>query len=300
MASFITPIFFSLLAISPPPLLKKLIIGIIYGACSKSLSVLTRAPSVCLIENCRQFYQNYPNIVFSSYCIEVIGESRQLSCLKETMDNNKIWIVSRKRVPEVGCCNDFCQTLSLTEQKWSSSQNHLEIIKSVLVLRLTKLFWQEASPRTSCFFWNRTLGHSSDFVAYPGWFLSKFCTHLCTDICAGFCRPILIDLCGEKVLLYPKNTSSPLATRHTRIIPKAHFLWEAIICEVKPVWRITLSSWDLSKNDFPFVIVNSTGTSKWNTYFVYPLSTFLCIYIQRSIYFQRYCPQTHWMLMFKS
>jgi len=150
---FITPIFFSLLAISPLPLplLKKLIIGIIYGACSKSLSVLTRAPSVCLIENCRQFYQNYPNIVFSSYCIEVIGESRQLSCLKESMGNNKIWIVSRKRIPELGCCNDFCQTLSLTEQKWSSSQNHLEIIKSVLVLRLTKLFWQEASPRTSCF-----------------------------------------------------------------------------------------------------------------------------------------------------
>ena len=153
MASFYHPnLFFpsSNISPSPRPLLKKLIIGIIYGACSKSLSVLTRAPSVCLIENCRQFYQNYPNIVFSSYCIEVIGESRQLSCLKEIVGNNKIWIVSRKRVPEVGCCNDFCQTLSLTEQKWSS-QNHLEIIKSVLVLRLTKLFWREASPRKSCF-----------------------------------------------------------------------------------------------------------------------------------------------------
>ena len=177
-----------------------------------------------------------------------------------------------------------------------------------IILKSSKVFsfygWRNFSDGRQVLeqvaFWNRTLGHSSDFVAYPGWFLSKFCTHLCTDICAGFCRPVLIDLCGEKVLLHPKNTPSPLATRYTRIIPKAHFLWEAIICEVKPVWRITLSSWDLSKNDFPFVIVNSTGTSKWNTYFVYPLSTFLCIYIQRSIYFQRYCPQTHWMLMFKS
>ena len=124
---FITPIFFSLLAISPPPLLKKLIIGIIYGACSKSLSVLTRAPSVCLIENCRQFYQNYPNIVFSSYCIEVIGESRQLSCLKETMDNNKIWIVSIKKSSRSGLLQwflsdtviDWTKVILLTKSSWN-------------------------------------------------------------------------------------------------------------------------------------------------------------------------------------
>jgi len=76
------------------------------------------------------------------------------------------------------------------------------IIKSELVLRLTKTFLTRGKSLKSCFLkpYTRPLFRFCRPILVD--LYASFCTHLCTDICADFCRPILIDSSGKKKSFY--------------------------------------------------------------------------------------------------